>query len=384
MNSRPLLILLLFFQVSCDCRVGICDDLLPSTKRLHILLVADTSASDIGESVQKDLNELWRVLSWIRKGREQKINIDVLQAEQVSAENVLSFYSSRKGQLKDASLLFFYSGHGGLDPIDGHFLAFQSGRLNRVSLTTAMENTGASLSVVLTNCCSNIPGIVPPNKDTGRQPAWDAFEQLFFQHRGLVDITAAEDGTFAWGNFFCQSFTDLICDPVEQSDRNGDGFVEWQEFAPRLQDATANAFQGVKQFYIENQVDRNYPDDLRDFSNQRPQINLTGYCRVSQSASYWHSRANLWEQSAVPAMKSIDALLGSDLSNYSFEARMVQVRVYALRVSKYYSNAENCELRAIRDLAVSQSDGVDQSSCNSRLAHYRRHIQGWKSISERK
>lgn len=346
---------------------------LAPTGHLEVLLVADTDDASVGEAMSHELRELQRVLEWIQNRQPKRLQIEVLTGSQVSPEAILSHYRQRRGR-STCSQLFFYLGHGGLDPINGHFLATNRGALYRRSLWTAMENTGAPLSVVLTNCCSNVPGVMPPNRDEGRTPAWEAFEQLFFEHRGLVDITAAEDGTFAWGGLFSSSFTSLICDPVASSDRNHDAFVSWEEFAGRLRAETEARFREVKALSIAGDYPRNEPHDLRDFASQRPQINFVGYFDLLESPRHWQDRAAAWQDAAGPAMVAANLVLDEAFAQFSQQTRQEVACGLCGTASRCFSNAVACEARAIEVAEVlSMSPDLCQSirlsrSRNERLA----------------
>src|SRR5262249_8614452 len=75
---------------------------------------------------------------------------------------------------------------------------------------------------------------------------------LFFQHRGLVDITAAEKGTFAWfssrtGGVFTQALCQrLLRKPLNALDTNKDGFLTWAEFSEELKAETNKSFAELK------------------------------------------------------------------------------------------------------------------------------------------
>jgi hypothetical protein len=65
------------------------------------------------------------------------------------------------------------------------------------------------------------------------------FEQLFFETGGMVDILSCEIGEASFGSdatggLFTRACTRLLCSPVSESDRNGDGRVSWPEFFGQL------------------------------------------------------------------------------------------------------------------------------------------------------
>jgi hypothetical protein len=174
-----------------------------------------------------------------------------------------------------------------------------SGNFARSELRKTMEQTGAGLRVLLTNCCSNIAGFDPPNR---RVPAaWDAFADLLFKHRGTVDITAAEEGTFGWGSgshggLFTNTLTRLWCEPKHLLDVNSDGFVTWNEYFARLRFDTNELFLKAR----DAAGDSSEPDHISQFSSQLPYAYMLAGQRTWQlhaqlAADRWSFSETFWK-----------------------------------------------------------------------------------------
>jgi hypothetical protein len=234
-------------------------------EHLVILLAMDTDGENIGAGVERDYINVAKVIAEIRSGREGKIELFGISGKDCTPQNVLDFYRARQFE-RPTSLLFYYSGHGGLDTRRGHFLAMARGNLFREDLRQAMEGTGAILQVILSDACSNIAGLDPPNR---RVPAdWDSFKQLFFCTKGMVDIIAAEEKTFSWGSpseggMFTQAFTRLLCEPVTTCDANSDGTVTWAELYTRL-------YYDTNAIFVKARDESGKGEKIRQFADQKP------------------------------------------------------------------------------------------------------------------
>jgi hypothetical protein len=228
-----------------------------AASRLRVLLVVDTDAPDVGAAVAVDCNRLTTVFEQAFAGHEHRLTLDVLSGGNVTPDNVLNYYRNLDTDANE-SLLFFYSGHGGIDfHTREHYLTTRRGSLGRSTLRAAMEAKGARLTILLTNCCSNygnIPAVsaqnAPSAQQAPHQPDWTALYQLLLQQRGTVDVTAAEPGVIGWGNMLGSCFTvaaiQKLTAPVSQLDIDGNRFVEWGEFFAHVRYQTNEEFQKIK------------------------------------------------------------------------------------------------------------------------------------------
>ena len=109
--------------------------------RVRILLIADTDAA--GASVnafQRDQVAVKKVLSETLRDLklEQRYTLDILQGADATPAKILAYYRELKTEPSEA-LICYYSGHGGADAVDGHYLDLEGGKLRRAALRAAME-----------------------------------------------------------------------------------------------------------------------------------------------------------------------------------------------------------------------------------------------------
>ena len=220
-------------------------------RKLHALLVIDTR-SGLGESVVIDGERMGHLLQ--RGIPRDKLDMTVLTGKDVTAARILNYYRNLKADANDA-VLFYYAGHGAIDPAKGHFLALQeldTKPLLRSDLRKAMQDKNPGLQVLLTDCCSSRFKL-PDKKRKVIEEVGEAKELdpvlrcLLFRHRGVVDVTAASDNTAAFGDdheggVFTRTLGALLTSRVADLDANNDKFVSWNEVFPRLQKDTEQVF----------------------------------------------------------------------------------------------------------------------------------------------
>ena len=266
---HPLTTLLLLAYAVSPTRA----DVPSEASRLRILLIIDTHganadlngfAIDRG-TMKKVLKEALR-----EQNLEDRYTLDILDGTAVTPARVLDYYRNLKVEPNE-TLLCYYSGHGGAEKGQGHFLDMKSGRLMRSELRKAMEAKRPRLAVLLSDCCGDYgfdPLAAPknridltPSKDkkdtkTTRRRAdhgarqntlksvrGETLRHLLFCHRGVVDITACDLGKLAFsskgrGGYFTLTLTELLGVDGDRFDADGDGLVGWNGFFSVLQFAT--------------------------------------------------------------------------------------------------------------------------------------------------
>jgi hypothetical protein len=215
-------------------------------KKLHVLLVLDTSDRTLGDIVKRDGDIIERLL------RENippaRLTIDVLKGEQATKENIQNHYA-RLGKVTEDALLFYFSGHGEvLNDETNHRILLQGQGLERVPRATIREsvkNCQPGLALLLTDACACFapqPGAFHPPK--GVKDATElapGFRELFFKPRGIVDINSALAGSLAWsdtqdGSIFTNTLADLLTRHAARPDPT------WMRFYAELKGQTQKDF----------------------------------------------------------------------------------------------------------------------------------------------
>jgi hypothetical protein len=184
-----------------------------------------------------------------------------MEGDEMTPDNILKKIERLPVRPNDA-VVFMYFGHGAFDQkTDQHLFGLVHGDqqpmlLLRKDVIAALQAKNAGLTVLLTDCCSDVVPILAARPVVARAPARDldpVLSHLFFRHRGLVDITAAEKGTSAWfdtavGGMFTQALMGrLLRKPLAELDTDKDGFLTWRELAEELKEETNRVFLEEKQ-----------------------------------------------------------------------------------------------------------------------------------------
>jgi hypothetical protein len=119
-----------------------------------------------------------------------RITVEELPQHMMNPDDILGYYRSLRVD-PDEAIVFWYAGHGGTDRVHGHFLGISGGSLERSRLVEVMTSRNARLTVILTDCCSNSARMESARRLTAGSEWSDALLDLFFRHRGVVNITAA-------------------------------------------------------------------------------------------------------------------------------------------------------------------------------------------------
>jgi hypothetical protein len=227
----------------------------PELKRLTVLLVADTNALELRDGVTASAAAVrQRLEAGVPKDR---LAVKELKGADVSAKGLLDAVAALKLTPDDAVAVFYF-GHGEYDAdADQHKLVLgaRPDKLARDDLVAALHASTASLKVLITDCCSNTVKKPLPQEErqfkteppTKLDPMYGC---LFFQHRGLVDVTAADRGTFAFyddsGGVFTTALVRLWDRKWRELDTNKDQFLSWKELYPQLREETNKVFTEKK------------------------------------------------------------------------------------------------------------------------------------------
>jgi hypothetical protein len=209
------------------------------TPLLRVLMVLDTSDPDLAPGVGRDRRNVERFLA--TQLPESRYTVDVLEGQDLTAGRVLNYYKDLPVAPSDA-LFFYYSGHGSIRPDQGHTLELKAGRspLVRSALKKAMTEKKPRLTVLLTDCCSDSFRVtvaeardaIPLARPTAPTPLAN---RLFFDARGVIDLTAADKDVAYADDYHGGYFTHSVC---AVASRNKAQTLDWKEFAAAVQKET--------------------------------------------------------------------------------------------------------------------------------------------------
>ncbi len=242
--------------------------------QLKVIYLVDTNAGTVGADVTPGCVEgrktFEKILAETFEGKEERYKFRAIGEYYLNRENLYEYLRENAVDDPSDTVWFHYCGHGATDPETGHYFATSADDIDRSDLKDVLVGTGARLVVMTSDACSS-PGafqFLPPR----RSPAsWEVFSQLFFEHSGVTDITAATAPELAWinfrrGGFFGQALGDLYCSEVSSVDSNGDGFVTWEEGYTFIKSRTQEIFSDAR-----DNAKTNFPDsEITKVYNQTP------------------------------------------------------------------------------------------------------------------
>ncbi|QDV50769.1 caspase family protein [Gimesia fumaroli] len=211
-------------------------------RQLYAVLAIDTH-SDLGASVATDLKNIKKVL---RTGiPRNSLQIIELIGKDVSERMITNTLTNLKIQQDDA-VLFYYSGHGGFSPEEGHFLILNnSGRVLRSSIVQSIKKPlTPRFWAVITDCCASVSGEPAPSP-AGAFPAnTTLLTHLFFNTDGRIDITSCrpEQVSIGMPPPIGGAFTWSFCRALEQ---NANKRLDWNDVFKITREKTAR-FSEIK------------------------------------------------------------------------------------------------------------------------------------------
>ena len=161
-------------------------------------------------------------------------------ADIIKSRQVVEWLENLKPKSED-TIFVYYNGHGEIDSFNTHRLIFDPGvrsdTPDRGKLSEKLKQKPARLRMLITDTCSS------PSEDLSddtfakfsvevRSRARSYLQNLFLEHEGFLDITAAAPGQFAIGNSDLGGhFTSaLLSQGFTAAAMTGkDDFLSWQE-----------------------------------------------------------------------------------------------------------------------------------------------------------
>lgn len=245
-------------------------------QEVHALLILLGNDKKIRSSVEQNESHMKELLRQV--SQHAKVHLTVMSSEdeltgkvttmQLSAGHISDIKSVSQGLIRGHqvgnwlnnlpsgqhdTIFIYYNGHGMMQGINRHILSFDQhtgDEVLRSRLRKQLEQKSGRLKMLITDTCSNrvrTPEFVAKgvNFASVRQRSTDYIKHLFLQHEGILDITAAKPGHYAWGStdiggYFTvgilQSFT-------TESDTNRDRFLTWKEVFEKAESRTDELFK---------------------------------------------------------------------------------------------------------------------------------------------
>ena len=228
--------------------------------KIHSLLIVMDGDTRMSQAFEISRNKIQNLLSEVRDVLGISLvpgyNLYQYQRHLFSAagenrptrSNIMQWFREVRPGPDDVVFVYF-CGHGGAYSNRELYLSLVGGELiDRKELVKAMERIKCRLKILATDACSyggaNVraePDVAPTKKT--------AYRNLFFEHKGFLNITSASEGELSLGDavtgtWFTENFAFGITEEYEHIDKNPkDGFVSWKEVFEYTRGYTMEAFR---------------------------------------------------------------------------------------------------------------------------------------------
>ena len=186
--------------------------------RLHVVVLADTNDPKIGVADAKDVEMLHRLFTTNVPMRQLRF-VEVT-GNNARARRALHALAALDVKANHDTVIFYYSGHGAFDVNKkDHVFQPNDDNLFREDVRAAIRKLRPRLSVIISDTCS-VYVRIPVHGTTGPAPGEDkmtpAFQSLFVDASGVVDISSTRPKQKALGNNLGGLFTRSFCATLTQ------------------------------------------------------------------------------------------------------------------------------------------------------------------------
>ena len=252
---------LLFTSLICACGFGAS----AQASDIYAVLVFDMDAAGIEKEVAVDRRNMEQVLrgAFAKDEPVGRLYLKVF-ADNESKLEILKYFSDElpnKVQ-RDDVVLFYYSGHGGLNEFGRQQFTRSADRKNDDTpledfmVYDWMNALPSRLNIMLWDCCAARPQRRPAvahemsaRLPTPRGPHADheLLNQLFFDeaNKHMVIIGSSTPGTLSYcderlGGVFTSAFVDVLRSKPKVLDKDKNGKVDWSELFAAVKSETTN------------------------------------------------------------------------------------------------------------------------------------------------
>lgn len=240
----------------------------PSNGVLKAILVIEDQydepeLNNISDSTNMDYGLVSKFLDTLHKQNVIPVEKTVLRGSTASYKNITTLLRNIKVAADDV-LFFYFSGHGGMKNKKTFILTCDGAFLYRTELEAFIKAKPARLALIFTDACSSsiesIGGRGSFNKDSKeRENAFiEIYKNLFYNYKGLLYMTAATEGEYAWGGKDGGSFTKSLFHEVLLQDPQ----LTWEDIFRETKKRTQSKFN-----YLIN-MGFLRPEDLKDLERK--------------------------------------------------------------------------------------------------------------------
>jgi hypothetical protein len=205
--------------------------------KIHLIAVANTAISDIGQSVAVDMNNILAEVTGITEVLGVPMDKTLITDKQFTKKNVENFIYGFNPAPNDV-VIFLYSGHGyrfsnqtekfpQLDMRYSEYMEIDDEHtMNLKQVYDELVKKGARLNIVLGDCCNSDVGFSKSmgstfmNSRSSVDPDVNKLRALFLNSSGGIVAAGASKGQYSWctanGGFFTCSFIGALREEISK------------------------------------------------------------------------------------------------------------------------------------------------------------------------
>lgn len=207
---------------------------------LRVIIAANTNDISIGNAVSGNVDNVRYFFKDVARVVKMKYAETAIVDENFTCDGIDKAIKSIRTGRNDV-IIFFYSGHGFREQSDtSKFPRFLCGAQGQESSTSGLQDaskllmkTNARMIILIADTCNTI--ISEPNQQrsvlvTGKRKSSPktGLKNLFFNYRGLLEISSSSPDQFSWYYSDGGFFTDQLIGSLRASTRYGKA-VTWEE-----------------------------------------------------------------------------------------------------------------------------------------------------------
>ncbi|MEC7840356.1 MAG: caspase family protein [Chlamydiota bacterium] len=212
MKSTPIIFRRTFavaflFILSCSIFLGKVD-----AANLHSIIIGDTTAYQIGFSVEADINTIRNEMNTIATHTDLTLKEKIFSGRDVNSD-ILQWLKDTNIESDDVVFIFF-SGHGYRTHSKTEniwpnlFLTPENVGIDFHDVTKIIEEKNPRLMLAIADCCNNVlpdehaPPLIKRSKhflSYVKPDVQNNYYQLFLNTTGSIKVSSSMPGDFAWG-----------------------------------------------------------------------------------------------------------------------------------------------------------------------------------------